>query len=154
LAKNFEVHLAGAYVEQSYLGRTGKWIQPVFDPAGFDWKITVAVLASFPAREVVISTLGIIYNLGGEEDEESATLRSKLGNEIWPGGSRAGQPVFTLPVAVAVMVFFAICMQCGATIAMMTAETSWRWAWGSFVVMTLMAWVASVGTYQLLSRIL
>ncbi len=150
----YQAQLASAYVEQSYLGRAGRWIQPVFEPAGFDWKITVGILASFPAREVIIATLGIIYNLGADEDEESPGLRGRLANEVWTTGPRAGEPVFTVPTAVAVMVFFAICMQCGATIAIMTAETNWRWAWGTFAFMTLLAWLAAVFTYQGLSWIL
>lgn len=154
LAAAFDAHLAGAYVEQSFLGRTGKFLQPIFAPAGFDWKITVSVLASFPAREVVIATLGIIYNLGSDQDEESPGLRGQLARETWPDGPRAGQPVFTVPVAAAIMVFFALCMQCGATIAIMTAETNWRWAWGAFACMTLFGWIGAVLTYQVLSRIL
>jgi len=149
----FQAHLDSAYLEQSYLGRAGRWMQPVFDPAGFDWKITVALLASFPAREVVISTLGIIYQLGGGEDEASEGLRRRLRQELWTEGPRAGHPVFTVPVAAAVMVFFAICMQCGATVAMITAEASWRWAWGAFAAMTALAWLGAVLTYQILGRV-
>lgn len=149
-----EARIASAYLEQSYLGRLGKWLQPIFAPAGFDWKITVAVLASFPAREVVISTLGIIYQLGGEADEESEGLRERLAVERWKDGPRAGEPVFTVPVAVAVMVFFALCMQCGATVAIMAAETSWRWAWGAFVLFSMLAWLGAVVSYQILWRLL
>ncbi len=144
--------VASAYLEQSYLGRAGKAVQPLFAPAGFDWKITVGVLASFPAREVIISTLGVIYNLGGDQDEESTDLRSRLKNEVWPSGPRAGQPVFTIASAAAVMVFFALCMQCGATVAIMKAEAGWQWAVSAFVLMTSMAWVGAVLTYQVLSR--
>ncbi|MDX6765902.1 MAG: ferrous iron transport protein B [Candidatus Methylacidiphilales bacterium] len=144
--------IASAYLEQSILGRAGKAIQPLFAPAGFDWKITVGVLASFPAREVIISTLGVIYNLGGEQDEESTDLRSKLQKEVWPSGPRAGQPVFTVATAVAVMVFFALCMQCGATVAIMKAEAGWPWAVSAFFLMTGMAWVGAVLSYQILSR--
>lgn len=147
----FQTRMDAVWLEQSYLGRAGQWIQPTFAPAGFDWKITVALLASFPAREVVISTLGIIYQLGGDPDDVSAGLRERLRAEHWADGPRAGQPVFTLPVAVAVMVFFAVCMQCGATVAMITAETTWRWAWGAFAAMTFLAWAGAILTYQILT---
>lgn len=144
--------IASAYLEQSYLGRAGKAVQPIFAPAGFDWKITVGVLASFPAREVIISTLGVIYNLGGDQNEESTDLRSKLKNEVWSSGPRAGQPVFTVATAAAIMVFFALCMQCGATLAIMKAEANWKWAVSAFFLMTALAWVGAVLTYQVISR--
>ncbi len=138
-----------AYIEQSYLARIGRTLQPVFAPAGFDWKITVGVLASFPAREVIISTLGTIYGAGSDVDEESGDLRSALAAARWPDGPRAGQPVFTLPVALAIMVFFALCLQCGATIAVMARESSWGWAAFAFAYMTILAWLGAVLTYQL-----
>lgn len=138
-----------AYIEQSYLARAGRVLQPVFAPAGFDWKITVGVLASFPAREVIISTLGTIYGVGADVDEGSGDLRSALAAARWTDGPLAGQPVFTLPVALAIMVFFALCLQCGATIAVMAREAGWGWAAFAFAYMTALAWVGAVLTYQL-----
>ena len=137
-----------AYIEQSYLGRFGKAVQPVFDPAGFDWKITVGVLSSFPAREVIIATMGIIYNLGADVDEGSDDLRSVLQKEKWTSGPRMGQPVYTLPVVIGIMVFFALCMQCGATVAIIARELNWRWAAFSFFGMTTLAWAIAVLIYQ------
>ncbi|MFZ4597471.1 MAG: ferrous iron transport protein B [Terrimicrobiaceae bacterium] len=153
LSVRLDHRIQGAYIEQSYLGQFGKAVQPIFDPAGFDWKITVGVLSSFPAREVIIATLGIIYNLGSDVDEGSDDLRSILANEKWQSGPRAGQPVYTLPVVFALMVFFALCMQCGATVAVIAKELNWSWAIGSFVVMTALAWVAAVMIYQIGSRL-
>lgn len=140
-----------AQVEQSYLGQAGKAVQPVFAPAGFDWKITVGVLASFPAREVIISTLGVIYRLGGDADEES--LAEAMRSERWPDGPLEGKPVFTLPTALALMVFFAFCMQCVSTLAVMGREVGTRYAVWAFFVMTALAWVAAVAVYQIGSRI-
>lgn len=137
-----------AYLEQSYMGRFGKFAQPVFAPAGYDWKITVGVLASFPAREIIISTLGITYALGGEVDEESDDLRSTLTRAKWESGPRAGEPVFNIPVALSIMVFFALCMQCGATVAVIAKELNWWWASGSFFGLTAIAWAAAVLVYQ------
>jgi len=142
-------HIDSAYIEQSYLGRFGKAVQPVFDPAGFDWKITVGVLSSFPAREVIIATMGIIYNLGADVDEGSDDLRSVLQKEKWTSGPREGQPVYTLPVVLGIMVFFALCMQCGATVAIIARELNWRWAAFSFFGMTALAWVSAVLIYQI-----
>jgi len=138
----------GAYLEQSYLGRFGKTVQPIFAPAGFDWKITVGIISSFPAREVIIATLGIIYNLGPEDDEESGSLRDTMAAETWSSGPRAGEQVFTVPVVFAIMVFFALCMQCGATVAVIAKQIGWGWAAGSFFGMTAVAWLAAVIVYQ------
>ena len=143
-----EAAVIAAYIEQSYLARAGRALQPIFAPAGFDWKITVGVLASFPAREVIVATLGTIYGLGGEVDEESGDLRSALTREFWTDGPLAGHPVFTVPVALAIMVFFALCLQCGATVAVMAKEANWGWAIFGFVYMTALAWVGAVLTYQ------
>ena len=137
-------NLAGRRLEQSWMGRLGKSVQPVFRPAGFDWKITVGVLASFPAREVIIATMGIIYNLGGDVDEGSHDLMGAMSASTWPDGS----PIFTIPVAAAIMVFFALCMQCGATMSVIAKESTWKWAIFAFVYMTCFAWVGAVVTYQ------
>ena len=145
--------LESVRIEQSFLGRFGHAVQPVFDPAGFDWKITVGVLSSFPAREVIIATLGIIYNLGPEVSEGTEDLRSVLRKEKWTSGPRAGQPVYTLPVVLGIMVFFALCMQCGATVAIIARELDWRWATFSFFGMTALAWLSAVVIYQIGSRL-
>jgi ferrous iron transport protein B len=131
-----------AALEQSFLGRFGKTVEPVFAPAGFDWKTTVAVLAAFPAREVVVSTLGILYS--AEDEDENAALKKQMAAAAWPDG----RPVFTPVVAAAVMVFFAFCLQCGSTVAVMAREASWKWAGFAFVYMTALAWAGAVATYQ------
>lgn len=139
-------HVAGAYIEQSLLGRAGQAIAPVVKPLGWDWRIGCAVVASFPAREVVISTLGVIYNLGSGQDEQSRPLQEILRAATWPG---TGRPVFNVPVALSVMVFFALCAQCAATLAVIRRETnSWRWPAFTFVYMTVLAYVGALVTYQ------
>lgn len=148
-SQQLDHRVQAAYIEQSYLGTFGKFVQPVFAPAGFDWKITIGVLSSFPAREVIIATMGIIYNLGSDVDEGSDDLRTTLTKEMWSSGPRAGTPVYTVPVVVALMVFFALCMQCGATVAIISKEIGWRWAIGAFVTMTTLAWLAAVLVYQI-----
>ena len=148
-SSELERQLAARYLEQSYMGRFGKFVQPIFEPAGYDWKITVGVLASFPAREIIVSTLGITYALGGEVDEASDDLRKTLSHAKWETGPRAGEPVFNIPVALSIMVFFALCMQCGATLAVIAKELNWRWAAVSFIALTSLAWLAAVLVYQI-----
>lgn len=153
LAAHLEAQIQGELLGQSWMARAGKALQPLFSPAGFDWKITVGVLASFPAREVIISTLGIIYKLGADQDEESEGLRAALAAERWTSGPRAGEPVFTPAVTLAIMVFFALCMQCGATLAVLARESSWGWAGFAFAYMTFLAWAGAVLVYQVFSRL-
>lgn len=137
----------GAYIRQSILGRLGRILEPAVRPLGWDWKIGAAVVASFPAREVVIGTMGVIYNLGDDEDESSTSLAEKLQAARWPDSDR---PVFNLPVALSIMVFFALCAQCAATLVVIRRETnSWRWPVFTFVYMTGLAYVAALLTYQI-----
>lgn len=140
-------------VENSYLGRAGQAIQPVFAPAGFDWKITIGVLASFPAREVIVSTLGIIYRLQEDPGDDPTPLIKALQKETWTSGPRAGQPVFTLATALSIMVFFALCMQCASTLAVTSREAGARYAVIMFAYMTTLAWLGAVITFQVVSRL-
>ena len=137
-----------AYLEQSWMGRMGRTVQPIFAHAGFDWRITVGVLASFPAREVIISTMGVIYSLGGEVDEESHSLQDALTKSRWLEGPQMGKPVFTIPVVLGIMIFFALCSQCGATLAIIKKEAGLKWAVFSFVYMTILAWFGAVLCFQ------
>lgn len=129
----------------SYLGRFGKTIEPVFVPAGFDWRITTSILAAFPARETVVPSLGIIFNLGGEVEQGSGDLRKALADATWPDG----RPLITPWTATGLMVFFALCCQCMATLATVKRETnSVKWPIFMFVYMTGLAYVVSVLIYQ------
>ncbi len=153
-AEVVDAKVKAAYVEQSYMGRFGKAVQPVFDPLGFDWKITVGVLASFPAREVIVSTLGVTYSVGEGAEADSQHLRKAMQDAKWSEGPRAGRPIFSLAAVLALMVFFALCSQCGPTIATLAQETGgWKWAAGSFVYMTTLAWVVSMVVYQVVIRL-
>lgn len=140
----------GAYLRGSFLGQIGQFIEPVVKPAGWDWSVGIAVLASFPAREVVISVFGIVYDLGEdldtEEEDGSKALTDKLKAAKWPDG----RPIFNLPVALSILVFFALCMQCAATVATVKQETnSWTWALTSFFGLTFVAYLAAILTYQI-----
>jgi ferrous iron transport protein B len=136
-------------IEQSFLGRTGQVLEPVVRPLGWDGRIGVAVLASFPAREVIIATLGTIYALGSDADEKSDGLKEQLRSAQWPDG----KPVFTLATAFSIMVFFALCAQCASTLMIIQRETnSWRWPLFSFAYMTSLAYLGAWLTYNLVSR--
>lgn len=132
-------------IQSSFLGMAGGWIEPCVKPLGWDWKIGVAVIASFPAREVIIATLGTIYSLGSDQDESSQGLQYQMKLAQWPDG----KPVFTLATALSIMVFFALCAQCSATLMTIRRETnSWRWPIFSFVYMTALAYIGAWLTYQ------
>ncbi|MEZ5944203.1 MAG: ferrous iron transport protein B [Planctomycetaceae bacterium] len=137
--------LNGELIEASYLGQAGHFIAPAIRPLGWDWKIGVAVIASFPAREVVIAAMGTIYSLGADVDEESSDLKETMKKATWADG----RPIFTLPVALSIMVFFALCSQCAATLMVIRRETnSWRWALFTFTYMTLLAYAGAWVTVQ------
>jgi ferrous iron transport protein B len=142
--------LVGAYQRQSILGHMGHWIEPVVRPLGWDWRVGCAAIASFPAREVVLGTLGVIYNLGNvdlEEQEGQTQLQTQLRNATWDGSSRL---VFTVPMALGLMVFFALCAQCAATLVIIKRETnSWRWPVFTFTYMTVLAYFGAMLTYQI-----
>lgn len=137
----FEAELAGAYVRGSYLGRVGRLIEPLVKPIGWDWRIGMAVVASLPAREVVVASLGTVYNLGEDADARSQPLHGTLQRAKWDD---TGEPVFNLPVALSIMVFFALCAQCVSTLVVIGRETgSWVWPVLSFVGMTTIAYGAA-----------
>ncbi len=132
-------------IKNSYAGKLGHLIEPVIKPLGFDWKIGVALISSFAAREVLVSTLSIIYNVGKDANEESDTLI----NAIKEAKSDDGTATWTPLTALTLMVFFVLAMQCMSTIAIVRRETN-SWAWTFFMVayMTGLAYVAAFITYQ------
>jgi ferrous iron transport protein B len=137
--------VAAAYLQQSFLGRAGRLIEPVVAPLGWDWRIGMAVVASFPAREVVVATLGVIFDAGEDAVDDDRLLQTRLQAATHPDGT----PLFTLPVAFSIMVFFALCAQCAATLAVIKRETnSWRWPLFSFTYMTVLAWIGAFATYH------
>jgi len=141
----FTGRLRAAYLRDSFLGRFGRAVEPVFRPLGFDWKISVAILAAFPAREVFVSTLGIIFSVTDAKDDPAA-LGKRLAAEKRPDGKAA----YGALLAASIMIFFALCAQCMSTLATIRRELdSTRWALGVFVVMTTLAYVISLFVYQL-----
>lgn len=132
--------IAEKLLAESYLGQFGKLIEPAVQPLGWDWKIGVGVLASFPAREVIVATLGTLYSLGGDVSEESPGLQDALRSASWPDG----RPVYSIPVALSIMVFFALCAQCASTLMVIRRETNhWGWAAFTFGYMTAIAYIGA-----------
>jgi len=136
---------AAAQLEQSWLGRAGKFVEPAFEPLGWDWRVSSAVIAGFPAREVVVAVLGTVYAVGDEADE--ATLSQRLQSATWPDG----RAIFTLPMVMGLLIFYACCLQCAATLAVIRRETNtWRWPVFAWVYMTSIGYIGALLVYQLL----
>ena len=135
---------AAVQLEQSWLGRAGKFVEPVFEPLGWDWRVSSAVIAGFPAREVVVAVMGTIYAVGDEADD--LTLTARLKSATWPDG----RPVFTLPMVLGLLVFYACCLQCAATLAVIRRETGgWGWPVFAWVYMTSIGYFGALLVYQL-----
>lgn len=137
---------ASEKLEASYAGIFGKFIEPAIRPLGYDWKIGIALLSSLAAREVFVGTMSTLYSIG---EEDVKTLKEKL---LQARDTRTGKPVYTIPVAFSLMVFYAFSLQCISTIAVTKRETGgWKWAIVQFVFMTAVAYLSSLAVYQVLS---
>lgn len=133
-------------LENSYAGILGHVIEPAIRPLGFDWKIGIALITSFAAREAFVGTMATIYSVDSEG--EVATIRNKMRAATNPD---TGLPVFTFATAFSLMLFYAFAMQCMSTVAVVYRETkSWRWPIIQLVYMTVMAYIASLIAYQIL----
>ncbi|HEX5789070.1 MAG TPA: ferrous iron transporter B, partial [Woeseiaceae bacterium] len=142
---DIENRAASMQLEQSYLGRAGKFVEPAFAPLGWDWRVSSAVIAGFPAREVVIAVLGTVYAVGDEADESTLSERLRASRHA------DGTPVFTLPMVIGLLIFYACCLQCAATLAVIRRETnSWRWPAFAWLYMTTIGYVGALLAYQLL----
>ncbi len=143
-----ENEAAAAQLSQSYLGQAGRLVEPVFAPLGWDWRVSAAVIAGFPAREVVVAVMGTIYAVG--EKAEEVSLVHKLRSAAWPDG----RPVFTLPMVLGLLLFYAWCLQCAATLAVIRRETnSWRWLIFAWTYMTVLGYTGALLIYQVGSRL-
>lgn len=126
----------------SYLGRFGKVIEPVMKPLGFDWKMSIALLAGLPAKEIIISTMGVIYQ--SDSSETTTNLQQKLKNEKFISGENQGQVVFTTPTALAFLIFILIYFPCiGVVSAIKNESGSWKWATFAVFYTTSLAWIAA-----------
>lgn len=137
--------VAAYKLQNSYIGLMGKTIEPVISPLGYDWKIGVAIISSFAAREVFVGTLATIYSVGGDND---STIKNKMKEEINP---ETGQPIFNLASGISLLLFYAFAMQCISTLAVTKKETnSWKWPLGQLVFMSSFAYMVALIAYQLL----
>jgi ferrous iron transport protein B len=144
-AKMAERRMAGLSLEQSFAGRVGRFLEPAIAPLGFDWRIGVGLVTSFAAREVMVSTLATVFNLGNADDEV-IPLRQSLREAIDP---RSGKKAYSPLTAVSLMVFFVLACQCMSTVAIVRRETNgWRWPIFMLVMMNALAWSASFVVYQ------
>lgn len=140
--------ITSAKLENSYIGILGKTIEPVIKPLGYDWKIGIALIASFAAREVFVGTLATIYSVEAD-DEDTSTIKQKMASEI---NLDTGKNRFNFPVGMSLMVFYAFAMQCMATLAIVKRETkSWKWPLIQLFGMGILAYISSLITYQILS---
>ena len=135
--------------EKSYIGQLGHAIEPVISPLGYDWKMGVSIISGLAAKEIVVSTMGILYQADLQADENSGTLKANLHKQIHLTGKLKGQKVFTPLVTYGFMLFILIYFPCVAVIAAIKKEANWGWAIFTMVYTTVIAWIVAFATYQL-----
>ncbi|MEC7754464.1 MULTISPECIES: ferrous iron transport protein B [unclassified Roseivirga] len=146
--EEFENALSAYKLEHSYAGRFGKLIEPAIKPLGYDWKIGIALITSFAAREVFVGTISTIYSIGADEEDE-LTIKEKLAKEINP---RTGEKMYTPALGFSLMVFYAFAMQCMSTLAVVYRETKgWKWPLIQTIYMSAVAYLAALATYNIFS---
>ncbi len=144
--KELKVGRDAALLENSYAGLAGRWIEPAIRPLGFDWKIGIALITSFAAREVFVGTMATLYSVGDGDDNDK-TLRQKMGAAVRPDGTK----VYTSATGVSLMIFYVLAMQCMSTLAVVKRETgTWKWPLIQLVYMTALAYLMSFVIFQLM----
>jgi len=139
--------IAAKKIEASYAGHLGKFIEPVIRPLGFDWKIGIALITSFAAREVFVGTMATIYSIGSEAEEGSVIDR--MATEVNP---LTGELTYDRATSLSLLIFYVFAMQCMSTLAVVKRETkSWKWAIVQFLFMTALAYLGSLLVYQVMS---
>lgn len=138
--------VAAFKLENSYIGIMGKTIEPVISPLGYDWKIGIAIISSFAAREVFVGTLATIYSVGGTDNE--TTIKTKMESEVHP---ETGAKIFNFATGISLLLFYAFAMQCASTLAITKKETnSWKWPLGQLIFMSSFAYLTALIAYQIL----
>ncbi len=136
-------------MEKSYIGQIGHFITPVISPLGFDWKIGVSIITGLAAKEILIGSMGVLYQSDLEADETSVGLQKKLQQQVFTSGPRIGEKVFSPLVAFSLMLFVLIYFPCIAVIAAVKREANWGWAAFTMVYTTVLAWLVALATYQI-----
>ena len=140
-----DIKIAAFKLENSYIGIVGKAIEPAVQPLGYDWKIGIALISSFAAREVFVGTLATIYSVGNDDVE---TIKNRMAAEVHPS---TGAPLFNLASGISLLLFYAFAMQCMSTLAIVKRETnSWKWPMWQLTSMTLVAYVVALTAFQIL----
>lgn len=146
-AEHIQSLISSEKLENSYVGILGHWIEPAIRPLGYDWKIGIALITSFAAREAFVGTMATIYSVDGG-DEDTDTIRERMAAST---NSKTGLPVYSFATGISLMLFYAFAMQCMSTVAVVYRETkSWKWPMIQLVYMTALAYVAALVAYQLL----
>jgi len=145
--QNLDKVAAGEHLRDSFAGMAGRAIEPIIAPLGFDWKMGIGIISSFAAREVFVSTMSTVYNVGSSEDEGAKReLVKTLQNEKHPDGST----VYTPLLAITLMVFYVLAMQCASTVAIVRRETnSWKWPLFQWAYMGILAWGLAFITFHI-----
>lgn len=143
-----EYDMKAEHLEKSYIGRIGHFIEPVIRPLGFDWKIGVCLLTGMAAKEIVVSTMGVLYQADGDE-EDTANLQTKLQQETYKKGPHKGEKVFSPLIALCMMIFVLIYMPCIAAITAVKNEGGRKWAVFTACYTTLLAWLVTFAVYHI-----
>ena len=141
--KQLELDRSACQIENSYIGRVGKFVAPVFRPLGFDWQMGVSLITGFAAKEIVVSSMGVLYHSDAEADEHSMALQKSLQSHTWSSGPQMGQPVFTPWVAFGYMVFILLYFPCVAALTAVKRESNLKWMLFTAVYTTSVAWLAA-----------
>lgn len=149
LIRNLEISMESERQEKSYIGRMGHALEPVISPLGFDWKMGVSILAGLAAKEIVVSTMGVLYQADPDADENSESLQQKIREQTHNTGTLKGRRVFTPLVSMAFMMFILIYFPCVAVIAAIKKEANWGWALFTMVYTTALAWLVAFAVYQI-----
>jgi ferrous iron transport protein B len=156
LENDYSIKLTNIYNEReayrqlnSYIGRLGHLVEPAMRPLGFDWKMSVAIITGIAAKEITVGTLGVLYQVGEDVDETSASLIEKLQQQTYLSGPRTGEKVFTPLVALSFMLFILIYFPCVAVVAAIKKESGkWKWAAFTVVYTTSLAYIVSLIVFQ------
>ncbi len=138
-----ELDRSACQIENSYIGRFGKFVAPVFRPLGFDWQMGVSLITGFAAKEIVVSSMGVLYHSDAEADENSSALQKSLQTHTWSSGPDVGKPVFTPWVAFGYMVFILLYFPCVAALTAVKRESNGKWMLFTAVYTTTVAWLAA-----------
>lgn len=136
-------------IENSYIGRVGHFIEPAIAPLGFDWKIGVSIITGLAAKEIVVGSMGVLYQSDADHSGSSLPLKDKIKEQVYASGPRMGQKVFTPLSSYSLMLFILIYFPCVASLTAIKKEAGWKWALFTALYTTATAWVISFSVYQI-----